>query len=308
MAHRISEVVAALYVACLATACSSSSTGTAPTTTADGNQRTTSASGSGGASVSAGGSGGTGGIGSTGGSGGAGIGGGGGTGGSTNVPGCLAAPAGMVAWWRADGNTLDSVGGNHGTPVGNVSYKKGVVGQAIHFSGNDYMTAPTASLPVGGADRTVEAWVEFEAPYEAGSLEGLFFGYGSWGTTGGSFSLLVADNGSGTWKNSLTFTQWGAGVFQHTPAEQGVWYHFAAVLSGGTETVYVNGEVVDTGAFPVSTPPGSTAYFGGYPNPPANQPTEWLVGGVDELSVYSRGLQGAEIAQIYATGAAGKCH
>ena len=52
-----------------------------------------------------------------------------------------AAPAlaatGPISWWKADGNTLDSVGPENGTAQGGLTYAPGVHGQAFNFNGTD---------------------------------------------------------------------------------------------------------------------------------------------------------------------------
>lgn len=44
---------------------------------------------------------------------------------------------GLVAWWKAEGNAVDSIGGVTGSPHGGVTYVPGVVGQAFSFNGTD---------------------------------------------------------------------------------------------------------------------------------------------------------------------------
>jgi len=42
----------------------------------------------------------------------------------------VAAPAGLVGWWKGDGTSLDSVATNNGVSQ-NIGYTTGVVGQAF---------------------------------------------------------------------------------------------------------------------------------------------------------------------------------
>jgi hypothetical protein len=44
--------------------------------------------------------------------------------------------AGLVAWYRAEGNARDSAGGSDGTTVGGVTYGPGEAGQAFSFDGS----------------------------------------------------------------------------------------------------------------------------------------------------------------------------
>ena len=50
-------------------------------------------------------------------------------------PSCTPAPSGLVAWWRAEGNGDDSIGGNNGQLEGGVTFAPGEVGQAFVFNG-----------------------------------------------------------------------------------------------------------------------------------------------------------------------------
>src|SRR5215510_10811162 len=49
---------------------------------------------------------------------------------------CAAPPSGLVSWWKAEGNTLDTIGSNTGTNAGNTTYGTGRVGNAFVFDGN----------------------------------------------------------------------------------------------------------------------------------------------------------------------------
>src|ERR1035441_2969639 len=49
---------------------------------------------------------------------------------------CTPAPAGLVSWWAAEGNALDSVGTNNGVLVNGAGFGAGEVGQAFLFDGN----------------------------------------------------------------------------------------------------------------------------------------------------------------------------
>src|SRR5438132_1222 len=65
---------------------------------------------------------------------------------------CDSAPAGMVSWWKAEGNANDSQGDNNGT-IGGATFAPGEVGQAFSFDGvDDYVDAGNpASLNLTGS-------------------------------------------------------------------------------------------------------------------------------------------------------------
>lgn len=224
------------------------------------------------------------------------------------APTCFPVPAGIVSWWRGEGNADDAVGPNAGTST-SVTYAAGKVGMGFHFSAvtPGYIQASATGLPIGSDDRTMEAWVRVGMDYGT-ALEGLFMGYGTWGVHGALNSLLVY----GT-SNPVTFSQWG-GTLQGGTLTLNSWHHVAIVLSTGgsqpTLTLYLDGAMTATGSttgnLMLDTPDGGTLYLGGLPNPPDGTP-EWLVGDVDEAAVYARALSADEIRGIYEAGSLGKC-
>jgi hypothetical protein len=48
------------------------------------------------------------------------------------APACSPVPSGLVGWWKADGNAVDSVAGNNGV-MQLVDFTDGIVGQAFVF-------------------------------------------------------------------------------------------------------------------------------------------------------------------------------
>ena len=49
---------------------------------------------------------------------------------------CDPPPSGIVSWWRAEGSTVDQVGGDNGIIVGSAGYGPGKVGMGFQFDGN----------------------------------------------------------------------------------------------------------------------------------------------------------------------------
>jgi hypothetical protein len=70
---------------------------------------------------------------------------------------CNASPAtaALVSHWRAENNTSDSVGANHGNAVGTVQYAQGAVGQAFHLPDAGHIDVPN---PVAGGLQSVNAF------------------------------------------------------------------------------------------------------------------------------------------------------
>src|SRR5438094_509363 len=49
---------------------------------------------------------------------------------------CAPPPAGLVSWWRGEGDAADQAGANGGTLVGNTGFDTGRVGQGFVFDGS----------------------------------------------------------------------------------------------------------------------------------------------------------------------------
>jgi uncharacterized protein YjdB len=215
---------------------------------------------------------------------------------------CLKPPSGIVAWWTGDGNTNDLLDQSFAAPVGNVTYVAGMVGQAMQFDGiSSYVQIKSPTLPAGTADRTIELWGLFSTSYTSPAVQGLFFGYGQWGAPGATNELLVLGTSQ---PNVPVFSQWGSNIADPAPVPQNTWVHYAYTLASGVSTLYVNGTAVaSSNTLNVNTPAGyPVGYMGGIPGY-----QEWLQGGVDEVTVYSRALQPSEIGAIYAAAGNGKC-
>lgn len=208
---------------------------------------------------------------------------------------CLLAPAGLISWWPGNGDANDIVGTNHGTPNAGADFAPGMVGDAFRFDGvDDFVQAPTAGLPNGNANRTLEFWTRVNV---FASGEAFMAGYGDFGSFGQTYHI-------GTAGNMLFFSQWGEALFG--PAlTAGVWYHIAVTNDGNDVALYVNGELVNSGTLFIDTPGGTSFYMGRIPGTLGN--TRRLNGMVDEVSVYKRALDSSEIFAIYQAGSSGKC-
>ena len=69
---------------------------------------------------------------------------------------CMPLPDGIVSWWRAEDNALDSSGTNHGSAT--AKYEAGKVGLGFTAASSTGVTN-SASLQLTNA-LTVEAWVK----------------------------------------------------------------------------------------------------------------------------------------------------
>jgi hypothetical protein len=224
---------------------------------------------------------------------------------------CAAPPANMVAWYPGEVNTNDIIGdpANNGTFQGAGSYTTGVVGNGFNFTGTNNVQVPTsAAINVGAASGiSVDAWirptnlvqqaiVEWERNNGAGDI-GVHF-YQSVGTAGNIY-LNIVDTAN---VNHITQTTTGvltAGANQHVA--------FTYDKATGAVAIYLNGVAqtltssnLGTGFTPGT---GGSMFIGRRATG-----TDFFVGVVDEVEVFSRALTGAEVASINTAGAVGKCH
>ena len=217
----------------------------------------------------------------------------------SSLPKGVPAPAGLVSWWRGEGDARDAWGGNHGKFVGNVSYAAGQVGLAFKFNGVDQVEvagAPDLNLTTAV---TVEAWIKPTSLYLDGGFAALM-AKGN-GTTR-SYSFFLSSKRA----LHLSYTTTAeSNVTLETEADivpVGQFSHVAAVIdtAGNVMQIYLNGQLVavraTAGPLLASTQPltiGLSDKHGFY-------------GLIDEPAVYNRALSQAEIQSIADAGSTGK--
>lgn len=232
--------------------------------------------------------------------------------GQTN--GCAAAPAGLVSWWRGEGDTLDSMRTNHGFAVGGVTNVPGKVGNGFGFDGTGYIVVPHHPSLNCSNTLTIELW------YNSAQSNDVYYGIidKRVGAVGANYGINVAAGaGLGVYYDDLavqdgddTSSSFEASRYAPAPAP-GLFHHLAATYRQISNTLvrletYIDGQKVRTRniagnlANTINTSPvtiGATAQGAG----------EFFRGIIDEVAIYDRVLSPAEIQSIYAAGDAGKC-
>ena len=74
----------------------------------------------------------------------------------------IAAPDGLVGWWRGENNAQDSAGANHGERRNGAGFAAGRVGQAFAFDGKDDCIQIPDAETLRPVSVTLEAWVAFD--------------------------------------------------------------------------------------------------------------------------------------------------
>jgi len=210
-------------------------------------------------------------------------------------------PAGLVAWWRAEGNAQDSVGDNNGTLAGGAGFASGVVGEAFSFNGtSSCVSIPDSPLLDSFTDRiTIELWLK------ANQL------------TANSDWESVVSKGNAAWEIQTSARVKAAFFYLGGPnpshvdgsrnVNDGQWHHVAAVYDGTHIFLYVDGTLdASTPATGRITPNNYPMGVGYNAQGVSGHPAYFFDGLVDEVSLYDRALSAREIAAIYRTGARGK--
>ena len=212
-------------------------------------------------------------------------------------PGCVQPPAGVIAWWQAEGNANDAFGSHQGSLLNGASCVAGKVGQAFSFDGSD----DVVEVPDSPAwdfitnNFTIEFWVKFNR------IKDSMFIYQQQGTVAGGFEFDYQ-----TSANQLIFARdpsHAAAIVSWLP-QTNVWYHLAVTRSDQTYSVYVNGQLLGNPA----TDPNPIADASGpirLGNYTVNRYA--LDGLLDEMTLYNRWLSATEITNVFAAGIEGKC-
>ncbi len=212
----------------------------------------------------------------------------------------LAEPAGAAAWWPADGNTRDSVGGLLGKLHGNVSYVPGKVSLGFGLDGEkgftDVPAHPNLDLGLSLSGFSIELWVKPDEYRDAPLL--------SWGNSTEGVSFRAANGGHQLYA-SLTDTN-GRNHFisVENQFEAGVWQHVALTYDrkSGFARLFRNGILVAQKFLGVFVPQTSLDLnFGA-----SVREKSYFKGTLDEISLYRRPLLPAEVFAIYAAGEEGK--
>lgn len=181
---------------------------------------------------------------------------------------------GLTAYYKFDGNSNDSVGTYNGTDL-NVSYVAGLNGNAASYNGSSSRT--TIPGIILGTNFSISCWVK---PIV----------WTSWGT------ILAQNSSLGFFIKSTGLTYYYSGDhLSTTKPSLGVYSHVVMTYASGAVKFYINGTLDAT---TLSGAPTFTAnYIGG------DNGNDWLNGILDEMGVWTRVLSGAEIIELYNSGA-----
>jgi hypothetical protein len=215
----------------------------------------------------------------------------------------VAKPAGLVGWWKGEGNARDSGGGGHdGKPTASVQFGPGEVGEAFVLNGTDGCVVIPDAPDLRPSSVSLEAWVNFDSTSGTQIVFAKPVGSG----TRDSYALWLQD---GILNGAVGSAIAEAPILQapSSPILPKEWRHVAYTFdnNGHQQALYVDGAPVAIAALTTSI---------GYDAQPVllgrdtenGAPRFFMQGRIDEAAIYGRALSGAEIASIYLAGPAGK--
>lgn len=199
----------------------------------------------------------------------------------------------LVAWWKLNGNALDSSGNDlHGT-VNNGTPTTGANGQV---SGAYTFAASAASVnnvtvpaPTVGANLTISAWVRPTAyPTERSTIIESMLPYGY-------YLSLYTDGSLQIYRYSTTPAGYHTTAAATVPLNQ--WSYVVGSWDGTNARLYVNGTLLATIAVTGSGIASNQIVIG------AEAVSRQFVGSIDDVRIYNSALSGTTISSLYAAGA-----
>jgi hypothetical protein len=210
----------------------------------------------------------------------------------------------LVAYWKLDGDGVDSIGGNDGIVYGAATVD-GVIDDALEFDGvDDYVEGTDSPFDFEDMTFTVSLWLRKTLDRGVFISEGSFLG--GWqiadgvSTNSGGIKVMLKRGGSS-----------GLDAYEAVTTEDyndGRWHHITAVITTSTASAQGNhADIFIDGAL-VSVTERNI-----YPYGAAND--NWRIGAsiasnfcgdaVDDVMIYDRGLSAGEIGAMYNAGLVG---
>jgi len=208
--------------------------------------------------------------------------------------------AGMVSYWKGDGNADDSYDANDGTLMNGAAFTIGQVGQAFSFDGSDdYVDAGMGSNTImAGKYMTIESWVYPKALASGiNKADSIIIKRGSYYT-------VLRNDADKNWYEVLFYglTQDPVYLYHRSNSEIPLnqWTHVATTWDGTDIKMYINGNldrsipvtgsITDPNAYPLTIGYDSDMY------------DNVFNGTIDEVAIYDRALTADEVKQHYVNG------
>ena len=217
---------------------------------------------------------------------------------------CTPAPAGMVGWWRGNGNTNDEIAHNDGTLQNGATFGAGEVDQGFSLDGNDDSVA-VIQTPNSSNEITLDAWINPSTLNLDQIVGPVVFEKGV--SLFNRIGMQIKEDGSlcGYLNSDVLNVCSSPGVIQThqfthvalTLRDIGDGVHQLTLYANGQQVAQVNGTDslnVGTAGLVIGDSPTS-GFFDNF------------AGIIDEVEMFDRALAQGEIQKIFDAGTAGKC-
>ena len=156
---------------------------------------------------------------------------------------CVAPPANLTAWYKAEGNANDVTGEYNATLGGDTSFASGEVGQAFSFDGTQspYVAIPAGVFPATAAPFSFEAWFQT-------SNGGVILGHQNTApySSAGDWTPAIYVGTDGKLYTELFYSSGANQVVSSYPVADGNWHHVAVTFDGSNQIAYLDGAPVGT--------------------------------------------------------------
>ena len=209
----------------------------------------------------------------------------------------VAAQASLTAYYKMDGNLVDSAGGNNANAVGTVNFVAGVAGQAMDVDAASHAISQSNVGISGLAPRTLSLWFN----QDTGNGDQSTVSWGGRTASGTLFeNLLHSGASAGHW--------WGF-LFDNLPDapaySENTWTHFAMTYDGTTAKIYQDGAHIPAADRAFALPTTDTPlYLGGGNLTNGGQfggccDFELFDGSLDEVRIYDTVLDDGQIFELF---------
>lgn len=196
---------------------------------------------------------------------------------------------GLVGWWQAEGNALDSTHNNNGTIRGTVEFAAGPSGKAFLFRGG-YVEIPDSPKLRFTGSFSVSLWMKVPG-YENYLAAIITKGDHSWRLQRDFDGHSVLFSVSGVHHSSFNGHP-PVDLPATTVVDDGKWHHVAAVYDGAAEAIYIDG-VLDVSAPCAGFPSVDDAPV--FIGENSGDVKRALIGEASDVRIYDRALSPAEI-------------
>lgn len=197
-----------------------------------------------------------------------------------------------VAWYKADGNAIDSVGGFNGTWTGTPTYTNGLINQAFSF-------APNRPISCGNVfvynEMTISCWIRSRGAWKTGSLNENYICSKLSAQTTGSYMFRVYNDKK---LNFIFISNTGnVTINSSETVPESEWVFVSFTIKTGDSYISVNGVISGTSTNTFASVQSTTDHF----NIASRGSTAVYSAtmDIDNVLVFNRALTQAEITQLY---------